>query len=276
MWNIKLFKVSAKAQLKGKMKGLLLSGLVIFVLSLVVFVPFIVMYFSFILDTENPNFIKNLWTFIGIYGAITLVLSFLFVTMSFAYVKDIVSVNKGQIPSLKSFFDNFKCAKKAIGNFWWTYLWEMLWGMIALVPYIIFFVLSTISSEVHGNVIVGTVFLVLAIISYFFALFIIINRALAYLMNTFVLVDDEKAGVKFAMNESKRLTKGWKWKLFVLDLSFIGWKLLSVLTAGILSLWLSPYICLAQYNAYLELKTPQLEEEKKELLDSPDKSEGNV
>jgi len=78
MWNIKLFKVSAKAQLKGKMKGLLLSGLVIFVLSLVVFVPFIVMYFSFILDTENPNFIKNLWTFIGIYGAITLVLSFLF------------------------------------------------------------------------------------------------------------------------------------------------------------------------------------------------------
>nr|MCR4789517.1 DUF975 family protein [Treponemataceae bacterium] len=67
---------------------------------------------------------------------------------------------------------------------------------------------------------------------------------------------------------------GWKWKLFVLDLSFIGWELLSLLTAGILSLWLSPYICLAQYNAYLELKTPQLQEEKKELLDSPDKSEG--
>ena len=37
------------------------------------------------------------------------------------------------------------------------------------------------------------------------------------------------------------MTKGQKGRLFVFDLSFIGWWILVVLTLGILAIWVSPY-----------------------------------
>ena len=45
-----------------------------------------------------------------------------------------------------------------------------------------------------------------------------------------------------ALNMSKAQTRGHKWELFVLDLSFLGWNLLCGLTLGILSIWIMPYI----------------------------------
>ena len=42
-----------------------------------------------------------------------------------------------------------------------------------------------------------------------------------------------------------------KWDLFVLDLSFIGWSLLSTLTMGLLDIWLLPYIVVCDL-AYFE------------------------
>ena len=41
---------------------------------------------------------------------------------------------------------------------------------------------------------------------------------------------------------SKQMMEGQKWEAFVLDLSFIGWNILSVFTCGILSvLYVEPY-----------------------------------
>ena len=45
-----------------------------------------------------------------------------------------------------------------------------------------------------------------------------------------------------ALNMSKAQTRGHKWELFVLDLSWIGWNILCALTLGILSIWITPYI----------------------------------
>ncbi|MCH1736585.1 MULTISPECIES: DUF975 family protein [Bacilli] len=41
---------------------------------------------------------------------------------------------------------------------------------------------------------------------------------------------------------SRELMHGHKWQLFLLDISFIGWHILSVVTLGIGYLWLIPYI----------------------------------
>ena len=41
---------------------------------------------------------------------------------------------------------------------------------------------------------------------------------------------------------SKAQTKGYKLDLFVLDVTFLGWSLLCVLTAGILTIWVAPYV----------------------------------
>jgi hypothetical protein len=43
---------------------------------------------------------------------------------------------------------------------------------------------------------------------------------------------------------------GNKWKLFCLELSFIGWFILGLLTAGIGMLWVMPYITTATAGFY--------------------------
>lgn len=55
------------------------------------------------------------------------------------------------------------------------------------------------------------------------------------------LSPNEKVSSLDCITESKNLMKGHKWRLFVLDLSFIGWGILSVLSLGIGLLWLLPY-----------------------------------
>lgn len=52
----------------------------------------------------------------------------------------------------------------------------------------------------------------------------------------------EKMGYLASITASRKLMHGYKWKLFLLDLSFIGWHILALATAGIGYLWLTPYI----------------------------------
>lgn len=47
---------------------------------------------------------------------------------------------------------------------------------------------------------------------------------------------------------------GYKMKLFLLDLSFIGWMILSILTLGIGLLFLQPYMNTARAAFYEDLK----------------------
>ena len=55
------------------------------------------------------------------------------------------------------------------------------------------------------------------------------------------------------MKKSKLLTKGHKWELFVLDLSFFGWFLLIYLTFGIILFWVTPYYTMTKYYAFKAL-----------------------
>lgn len=50
------------------------------------------------------------------------------------------------------------------------------------------------------------------------------------------------------------MMQGNKGNLFVLEISFIGWSILAVLTFGIGFLWLAPYIQVSKTCFYEELK----------------------
>ena len=56
------------------------------------------------------------------------------------------------------------------------------------------------------------------------------------------------------ITESRQWMNGYKWKLFCLDLSFIGWYILGALCFGIGTLFVEPYHQLARANFYLELR----------------------
>ena len=88
-------------------------------------------------------------------------------------------------------------------------------------------------------------------------LFIIpgIIKSYEYSMIPYILADDPTLDRRAAFARSKELTQGSKWALFVFDLSFVGWWLLSGLTLGILNiLYVSPYYNAAKAKIYLELK----------------------
>ena len=54
-------------------------------------------------------------------------------------------------------------------------------------------------------------------------------------------IEPELTGMQTA-SKSQELMKGHKGGYFILNLSFIGWAILSVLTLGIGFLWLLPYM----------------------------------
>ena len=76
----------------------------------------------------------------------------------------------------------------------------------------------------------------------------------SYRMAFYLLIDDPEIGVSEALRQSKKMMYGYKSKLFCLDLSFIGWGLLCILTFGIGILWLSPYMLTSQTIFYEELR----------------------
>ncbi|MCM1091279.1 MAG: DUF975 family protein [Butyrivibrio sp.] len=80
-------------------------------------------------------------------------------------------------------------------------------------------------------------------------------KAYEYRMVPYLLADHPEMSRHDIFQESKRLMTGNKWDAFVLDLSFIGWNLLSGLTLGILGVfYVNPYIHATNAELYLALK----------------------
>lgn len=81
-----------------------------------------------------------------------------------------------------------------------------------------------------------------------------IVKSYSYYMMAYILTDHPEMGWKEAIAESKRMMNGYKWKLFVLHLSFLGWIILSCFTFGILLIYVIPYMQQAEANFYRMLK----------------------
>jgi len=81
-----------------------------------------------------------------------------------------------------------------------------------------------------------------------------IIKSYSYAMTAFIAYDDPTILSNEAITKSREMMEGNKWKLFCLEISYIGWLLLSILTLGILGLWVLPKLHQAKYNFYLNLK----------------------
>ena len=58
-----------------------------------------------------------------------------------------------------------------------------------------------------------------------------------------------------AITKSREMMNGNKWNAFVLDLSFLGWAILGIITLGIVYvLYTQPYICATDAEIYNKLK----------------------
>jgi len=74
-------------------------------------------------------------------------------------------------------------------------------------------------------------------------LFIIpgIIKGYEYCMIPYILAENPHISSQRAFELSKKMTDGEKWRIFVLDLSFLGWYLLGTLACGVGVLFVNPY-----------------------------------
>lgn len=88
-------------------------------------------------------------------------------------------------------------------------------------------------------------------------LFIIpgIVKSLSYAMTPFIMADHPELSASEAINRSKELMYGHKWDLFVLNLTFIGWGILCILTLNFGFIALNPYMNAAHAVFYRQISS---------------------
>ena len=105
---------------------------------------------------------------------------------------------------------------RSFGLYWLINLYVFLWSLLLIIPGII--------------------------------------AAYGYSMAFFLFIDNPEIGISEALNKSKEMMYGYKGKLFVLTLSFIGWWFLCILSLGIGFFWLKPYMMTSLVLFYEDLK----------------------
>ncbi|RJE88418.1 DUF975 family protein [Paenibacillus sp. 1011MAR3C5] len=86
-----------------------------------------------------------------------------------------------------------------------------------------------------------------------------IVKSYAYSMVPFILANNPNIGYKRAVELSNQMTRGHKFRIFVLDLSFLGWIFLGLLACGVGVLFVMPYINATKAELYLALRKEALE-----------------
>ncbi|MEI9935004.1 MAG: DUF975 family protein [Ferruginibacter sp.] len=127
-----------------------------------------------------------------------------------------LSLSRNTYPRFEQIFDGFKKFDVALGAYLLTFIFVLLWSLLLIIPGII--------------------------------------AALSYSMTFFILADNDSIGAMEAIDQSKAMMDGYKWKLFYLGLRFLGLALLCILTLGIGFLWLIPYIQVTMAKFYDDLK----------------------
>ena len=76
-----------------------------------------------------------------------------------------------------------------------------------------------------------------------------------YRMVPYLLAENPEMSCSEAFERSREMMDGQKWDAFVLDLSFIGWHILSFFTANVLGIfWVHPYQYMTNAQLYVALR----------------------
>ncbi len=81
-----------------------------------------------------------------------------------------------------------------------------------------------------------------------------IVKSFEYRMIPYILSENPDADMGDVFALTKDMTRGSKFRLFLFDLSFLGWYLLGILACGIGLFFVAPYVNAAEAEVYAELR----------------------
>lgn len=117
-------------------------------------------------------------------------------------------------------------------------LWSSLFAMPVSYLLVMLLAAGTIGEDLVYGLLLAYIALIMFIVSY------------RYRMAWFVLLDDPELSARQVLHQAKAINKVHRWRLFLLDLSFLPWLLLCAVTCGILLIWKLPYITATYAHAY--------------------------
>ena len=216
------YRAMARETLEGRWGEAAVMALIVLIIAAVCSVPSVLSPFLGLEDMNSLLFRSSA-------DGLTTLISLLVVSpLEFAMYNVLLAMARGQMEedrALGTMFDFFKTD-------WVRYVKAIILEMVIIIP------VSLITLGIGG-----------IILSY------------AYQMVPYLMRDYPEIGAREALRLSRELMRGHKWDLFVLQFTFIGWIILSILTAGIGFIWLMPYMATAQAHFYQDLKDTQIEEE---------------
>ena len=266
LFKIKDFKAQAKAQLKDKKKGPVLITLI----SALFLIAFYMLFFPLMLKLSYAPSTAAFFRIYAIMLLLSLIWGLLLCVVYFAILKVLFKLNKtSEEVTIGDFFKSFSIWKKAIGSALYQFLFIFLWELAIISP-----VGITAAFVVGEYEQVSIILFIIWYVAYIFAIVFIYRKVYQYSQMFYLVADKpETAKIKESLKTSIKMTKGYKRKLFLLDLSFIGWAILCILTLGILTLWILPYYYMTKINAYNFLRKVNNLDEEKIPLESPTNEE---
>lgn len=156
-------------------------------------------------------------------------------------------------------FGYFDFIKNGLKNFKKSWGITLLTTLKILVPIILMFILNIITIAISFSAMLTTTSSILDFIPILCTIgsvtcFIwIISISYSYAFTYYIAIENENLSSSECLKRSKELMKGNRLKLIVLELTFIGWAILSLFTLGIGYIWLIPYIQIATIIFYKKL-----------------------
>lgn len=138
----------------------------------------------------------------------------IFMPIAYAYYVLMLSLVRGEKISVSGLFSYYN--GRVFVTMLLKYIYQILWTLLLIIPGII--------------------------------------KAYSYAMTEFIMKDNPELEGNKAIEASMAMMKGNKMRLFLLDLSFIGWAILCLLTFGLGFILLEPYANASHAVFYEDLK----------------------
>ena len=180
---------------------------------------------------------------VTLYVFLSVLLGLYTTVMAFGYTSYSLRLARGEQPSYRNLLDGFAVAGRVILATILMTVFLFLWELAVLIPAVLVAVVLVIA----GAEVLATLWMVVLVIG--LSIFLL-SVAYRYALTDFFLLDHPEMTALQAITASKKAMRGHKWELFVLELSFLGWSILSLLTLGILGLWVTPYRAATVANFY--------------------------
>lgn len=172
----------------------------------------------------------------------------LFATLSTGFVKICLKISRSETASVKDLFFVYKHnPDRVILIYLMTYAIQLIIGLPCDI-------LSIYVQKDPENTPLYLIYMVLLTASIVLTLIF----SLMVSMTFYIYADDPDMPVMDVFRGSLEMMKGNKGRLFSLEVSFLGWLILSLMTCGVLTIWVIPYIQMALTEFYRTTKGEKL------------------